>query len=352
MTKYNQKYMLVFMTNLLHPSKLVDSSYFPASQTFWDNFVKTGSSHLVLPALYAALKRKNLEHYLPDDLLKYLKDISDLNYVQNKAILKQIAFVSKIFKKNKIEYLFLKGAAMLLLNPYDIMKERMIGDIDILVAEKDIQKAQKILISQGFSYQSNEYNFVKDIIPLKHLKRIIHPDYRVAVELHRRLLVSDNFNQINPKDVLNCKTQINNRFNIPSRKHMWLHAIYNWQYNDNGFDYNKFSLRTFLDVIFLEPKNVYDELPLHPALSHYYSICSVLTGDYKNSSRLHSLFFKYQMLFPRFQSLFFLTVKFKLGLSFVFNRLSLFLSSKLYRDRLFQNPKIITKRILSIWDRS
>ena len=141
-------------------------------------------------------------------------------------------------------------------------------------------------------------------------------------------------------------------FNIPSIEHMWLHAIYNWQYNDNGFDYNKFSLRTFLDVIFLEPKNVYDGLRLHPAISHYYSLCSVLTGDYQNSSRLHSFFFKYQMLFPIFQSLFFLTVKFKLGLSFVLDRLSLFLSSKLYRDRLFQNPKIITKRILSIWDRS
>ena len=39
---------------------------------------------------------------------------------------------------------------MLLTKPYDVVNERMIGDIDVLVKEKDIVKTQNLLIKNGF----------------------------------------------------------------------------------------------------------------------------------------------------------------------------------------------------------
>ena len=150
MPSYNRLQMIRFMAQLLHPTAEVDASYFPAPQIFWDRLVQLGSSQLVLPAIYVALKRKKLIGHTPKDLVSYLQEITDLNQKRNTAILKQIAFLSEVFNRHQIEHVFLKGAAILITKPYDTMNERMVGDIDVLVSEKALLKAQQLLIDEGF----------------------------------------------------------------------------------------------------------------------------------------------------------------------------------------------------------
>ena len=240
MANYNKKYMLGFMLQLLHPSEVIDSNYFKFTDTFWEILVKLASSHLVLPAIYRALIRKKLDKYVPKDLLSYLREITKINQGRNSSILKQIAFLSKVFSKNKIEYVFLKGAAMLILKPYDTVNERMIGDIDVLVAEKDLLRAQQILIDNGFEEIKDDFNFVEGIISHRHLKRIIHPSYIAAVELHSQLMVDDKLDQIRSNDVIKNRIKFAKGYPIPPINHLWVHAILSWQYNDNGFYYNTF----------------------------------------------------------------------------------------------------------------
>ena len=112
--------------------------------------VRIGSEHLVLPAIFGALKRKKLETHIPRDLWSYLEKISGLNHKRNTDILKQINSLSKIFNEHQIKHVFLKGAAMLVTKHYDAMFERMVGDIDILIAESDLLKAQKLLFNFGY----------------------------------------------------------------------------------------------------------------------------------------------------------------------------------------------------------
>ena len=76
---------------------------------FWNDFVKLASSQLLLPKIYSEIKKNNIESYIPDDLLNYLQEISEINYLRNKQILKQIFNVGDIFNKNKINYVFLKA---------------------------------------------------------------------------------------------------------------------------------------------------------------------------------------------------------------------------------------------------
>ena len=151
MRNYSSIYMFHFIAKLLHPTTVLDSSYFPATQIFWDKLVQYGSSQLVLPAIYGALKRKKLVDHAPIDLVFYLQEITDLNRKRNTAILKQINFLSKLLNRHQIEHVFLKGAAMLITKPYDALNERMVGDIDILVSEKDLAKAQQRIENKLFS---------------------------------------------------------------------------------------------------------------------------------------------------------------------------------------------------------
>jgi hypothetical protein len=334
---------------LLHPTALVEDSYFPASQIFWDRLVQIGSNQLILPAIYGALKRKNLQHFVPDDLQTYLHEISDLNYNRNIAILKQIEFLTEIFNKHQIEHVFLKGAAMLIINPYDVKKERMIGDIDILVSERDLFKAQQLLINVGFELVSDEFSFTEDVLSEdynKHLKRIEHPNHISAVEIHRRPLQNKTY-LLDSKELLRNKVKSDNGYFTPSIKHLWKHAILNWQYNDRGMFLNFLAFRSVMDVLYLESKDFMIDLKFNSkAIKHFYSLLSLFYDNYNTFYPLKKLLYKLNLKSRTyFKSHLFLKKIIIVFVFYGFSRAGFFLKSKTYRRRVMNNPKLLFKRI-------
>ncbi len=183
-------YILRFLRLLLDPNsnkqqiktKIIDSQY------FWDGIVELGSRHLVLPAVYGNLKRKNILKLIPDDLEKFLKDIYKKNGERNKKILFQIEFLNDLFLKHNVDHIFLKGSALLLSNKFDVINERMIGDIDILIRKESILKARDLIVKNGYKFFNTEIGFSKGLIQKKHLTRMIHENQIAAVELHKEVL--------------------------------------------------------------------------------------------------------------------------------------------------------------------
>jgi hypothetical protein len=343
-----------FMAQLLHPTAVVDASYFPAPQIFWDRLVQLGSNQLVLTAIYGALKRKKLIGHAPKDLVSYLQEITDLNYKRNSAILRQITFLSELFNKHKIDYVFLKGAAILITKPYDTMNERMVGDIDILVSQKALLRAQQLLLNEGFSSVSNKFSFTKGIFPEnshKHLKRITHPNHIAAVEIHRRLLIKEN-HLIAPNNVIENKVQSKHGQWIPSKQHLWQHAILNWQYNDSGMARNALAFRSILDVLYLEPEDVMVELKMSSnASKHFYSLLSLYCGYYKTYYPKKKLVYKWKLQSKFFYKLHGFFRKLFSLVALVFNRTKLFFKSRTYRKRVLNHPKLLGQRILNFWNK-
>ena len=87
MQVYSKKFILDFIAKLLHPKFTIDVAHVSFNLNFYDKLVKLGSGHYVLPAIYGALKYNNLCSKLDKDLIKYLKQISEINYERNKMIL-------------------------------------------------------------------------------------------------------------------------------------------------------------------------------------------------------------------------------------------------------------------------
>jgi hypothetical protein len=342
--------MYRFISELLHPNAKMSSFYIPAAQIFWDRLIQFGSNQLVLPAIFGALKRKKLVDHAPIDLVFYLQEITDLNQKRNIAIIKQIDFLSKLFNKHQIDYVFLKGAAMLITKPYDAINERMVGDIDILVSENDLSRLQKLLIDEGFREVSNEFSFTKGVFPEnyhKHLKRIAHPNYIAAVEIHRRLLIKEN-HLIAPKNVIENKVQPKHGQWTPSNYHLWQHAILNWQYNDNGISQNELAFRTLVDVLYLESKDAKIKIEMAPkAIKHYYSLLSLFYGNYKNYSPLKKIIYKWKLKSRSFCKFYKFFINFIEFISFIFSRTLIFLSSKVYRQNILKHPKILWQRVLN-----
>jgi hypothetical protein len=55
----------------------------------WDVLIKVSTSRYVFSALFCNLRRANFLYYLPQDLIAYMKHITDLNRERNQQIVEQ-----------------------------------------------------------------------------------------------------------------------------------------------------------------------------------------------------------------------------------------------------------------------
>lgn len=93
-----------------------------------------------LPMAYYVSKNKNLKAYYLSSCLFHEEIDKMTNIVKN------------LFNENNIDHIFLKGST--LKNLYPDRNIRLLGDIDVLIKEKQLKKAIKILKNNGFIYES------------------------------------------------------------------------------------------------------------------------------------------------------------------------------------------------------
>ncbi|MGR7813235.1 nucleotidyltransferase family protein [Lacinutrix undariae] len=218
----------------------------------WDNIVMEGSKNLVLPAIYTNLKTKDALQILPKDLEVYLSEITQINRNRNRAILKQATDISAILNAHNIKHVFLKGTAMLVLNHYNDLAERMVGDIDILVEKQKLITAFNLIKANGYS---KTLGFAYHNPQHRHLERLIPDKELAAIELHAQLLAKKNQHHINVNHVLQTR-EIREGMAIPNPYYRALHNVCNWQLNDHGHYYGEINHRTLYDSLMLNtPKN-------------------------------------------------------------------------------------------------
>ena len=111
-----------------------------------DILIRKASSHLVLPTLFIQLKKKKLLDEFPLELKAYFKFIYKKNKRRNKDLKREISNLSALLKKEKIDFVFIKGAANIISGLYNDLRERMVSDIDILVKEEQIDDALKAIV--------------------------------------------------------------------------------------------------------------------------------------------------------------------------------------------------------------
>ena len=351
MKKYSNIYIHNFILELIISKHKHDLTKFHDNSFFWEKIVKVASSHLLIPAIYEAIKRKNLISQVPKDLISFFKEISKINSNRNKEIFKQIKFLSRILTSNNIDHVFLKGSAMIILNQFNSINERMIGDIDILISKKDILKANDLLLDSGFKQNSIEKVILsKGIITQKHLPRLINPHFIAAVELHSYLFKNDNKNIIKPNEILKRKKQTDLGFMVPSKNHLWEHAILNWQLNDYGLNLNFLNFRSVIDVLLLEPNNVITKIKTSSKpVKHFYSLLSLHLNAYPNYFYINSFIYRLHLTFDFTYNLNWFYFKLMKLIRVIANRTLLIVKSKSYRISIIENRNYLLQKILKIW---
>ena len=260
----------------------------------WDAVVKVSTAHYVFPALYSNLKRVDFLQYLPQDLVSYMKHITDLNRERNQQILKQAQELNTLLLANNITPIFLKGTGNLLADLYEDIAERMVGDIDFIFSKDDYPKAITILREFGYS----EVEKLKYYNPeIKHYRRLQKENNIAAIEIHKELLIEKHTNEFNYSFVEKESQDIKGVTVLSYANKLNLSIIAN-QINDSGFCYKTMALRNAYDVFLLSKKtnakaavNTLDTLshPLNCFLAACYEVFNTVESlEYNKTTKTAS----------------------------------------------------------------
>lgn len=261
--------------NQCNKNKLAIEKQLKESSVDWDAVVKVSTSHFVFPALYCNLKRANFLHYLPEDLVNYMLHITDLNRARNQKIIDQAKEINELLLANNITPIFLKGTGNLLEGLYGDIGERMVGDIDFIVAKEEYEKSVKMLLDYGYKkvYKDNYPEF-------KHYPRLHKKDDKsiAAIEIHKELLIEKYANEFNYEIIKDDIQFLNGAFVLSYFNQFHL-SILAKQINDKGRHYKSISLRNTYDIFLLslkkDPKKdisrfnkLFDHINCYIAVSH------------------------------------------------------------------------------------
>ena len=318
----------------------------------WESIVIEGSKHLVLPAIYCRLKAKQLLHVLPEELNNYLEEITSINRNRNVALLSQVNSISQLLNKHSIDHVFLKGSALLVLGCFYDNAERMIGDIDILVALNHLDKANNLLIKND--YKPIEQTLGNQFFEHKHLPRLKPKHQICAVELHRKLFVSYSFKELDGETILSKKIKRDN-ICIPTQKHLLMHNILNFQINDKGALYNSVNFRSTYDTIALQHNNtneiIWDE---NKYFTRYFNYTSLFFKDfttaYKAKTSFLTSFYLFKLKHIRFYKFWNKSLVLSSITPLLLKRLLFFLSNKPYRKAIINDRNRIYTYFRSIFN--
>ncbi|WP_339754425.1 nucleotidyltransferase family protein [uncultured Winogradskyella sp.] len=315
----------------------------------WDAIVVEGSRHLVLPAIYCRLQSKQLLHTLPEELKTYLDKITSINRNRNKSILKQVNSIAQLLNRHHIDHTFLKGSALIAAGYYEDFAERMIGDIDILVAHNQLDSAYKIL--KDNDYIPIEQTLGEQFFEHKHLPRLKPKDHICAVEIHRKLFVSYKVEELKNENILLKKRQKNN-ISIPSQTHLLMHNILNYQVNDKGTLYNSINLRSAYDTIVLQRDyNTKPNWYNYKIIKRYFKYTSLFFNDIKittkTKSNLSTSFYIYKLNHTTFYKSWNQLLTFLSFIKILCHRLYFFMRNKSYRNLIIKDRKRIYRHFLS-----
>ncbi|MBD2663367.1 methyltransferase FkbM family [Richelia sinica FACHB-800] len=158
-------------------------------QINWNYLIQTATRHGVMPLLYWNLSN-SCPDAVPQTILAELRDSFQANAGLNLALSSELLNLLPLFEKEGISVIPYKGATLTAL-AYGNLTLRQFSDLDILVHQQHILKAEDLLIAHGYRPSAD--------LGWEH--QLVSKDGRVSVDLHHRLTPWDfsvklNFDQL------------------------------------------------------------------------------------------------------------------------------------------------------------
>lgn len=155
----------------------------------WDYFFDLALFHRVYPIVYKNIVKLDLKE-VPKDILGRLRFRTNKNNLQMMKITAELVKVTALFDTEGIKSISVKGPA-LALKLYKNLNYRPSRDLDILIKEKDIKKAEKLLVDLGYKVEHRKEKLndkeIADYMKKHRHFCYYHSEKRMRIELHWNL---------------------------------------------------------------------------------------------------------------------------------------------------------------------
>ncbi|WP_078595902.1 nucleotidyltransferase family protein [Evansella clarkii] len=150
----------------------------------WERFIELSVHHRLYPVLYTITKQ--LHSYIPETVINQLFHLYQRNTFSMLQLTAEMEQVSKLFNKQNIPVIFLKGP-MLADELYGDISKRTCSDLDFLIPMDELEKAEDLLAEHG--YEKNDYikTVLNDWKWRHHHVTYFHPQKGIKLEVHWRL---------------------------------------------------------------------------------------------------------------------------------------------------------------------
>ncbi|UJF34307.1 nucleotidyltransferase domain-containing protein [Paenibacillus hexagrammi] len=151
----------------------------------WEYFLQIAKHHRVYPAVYVRLNALESD-VVPSYVLQSLRSYYNNNTFQMLYLSSEMEGICKQLGERHIRSLMLKGP-VLAQELYGDVSLRTSKDLDILVSIDDVERAESILVSQGYVVDHEFPRVLEDWKWRFHHISFLHPEKRIQIELHWRL---------------------------------------------------------------------------------------------------------------------------------------------------------------------
>jgi len=211
----------------------------------WQKVITRAKRFSIASAIYCILSNLSNNKFIPEKYLLELKEDYLDTLGRNTIVLNELKVLLKLFNQANIDVVLLKGSA-LLASVYPGLAYRFMSDIDILVRESDLFKAQEKLFENGFTQNISTYNLQKK--KTHHLPPFWNPANNIRIEIHWTLRHTDSDFNINMVEVWSriqkAKIGTTDTF-ILSPEDMILHLCFHLFFSN----VNEMIFRTLFDIV-------------------------------------------------------------------------------------------------------
>ncbi|WP_414575297.1 nucleotidyltransferase family protein [Anabaena sp. CCY 9402-a] len=128
----------------------------------WTYLMEIATHHGTIPLLYQSLKTVGKEA-IPKIVLTQLQNHYHTNASRNLFLSHELLNILKLFEAHKIRAIPFKGL-VLAISIYGNLAMRQFSDLDILVRQQDIVKAQELLIAQKYQLEADYYGWQQTFV--------------------------------------------------------------------------------------------------------------------------------------------------------------------------------------------
>jgi hypothetical protein len=218
----------------------------------WELLIELANQHLLCPALFGALKCKDLLASIPAEPRHYLQTLYEGNRQRNRRLLALVQETVRHLNDAGVEPVLLKGTANLYSGLYPDPGMRFLCDIDILIPPDKTTDCVNRLHAADYHFQSNAG--LENREKSRHDPPLMKRNESIGVELHRELIHERYRRLLDAENVFRDALPLaaeGMRARIPSVHHRIIHNIAHTQIHHDNYTRRTLSLRQLYDFVLM-----------------------------------------------------------------------------------------------------